>query len=71
MRGSRQPAVKHTSSETQTAFRSYARGRRSKLARLARTTLVKADQWARGDVVQGDVSEALEGAIKSLKAKKK
>jgi hypothetical protein len=71
MRGSRQPAVKQAASETQTAFRAYSRGRRTKLARLARTTLVKADQWARGDVVGGDVAEAIEGTLKAFKAKKK
>jgi hypothetical protein len=71
MRGSRQPAVRQTTTETQTAFRTFSRGRRSKLAKLAHTTLLKADQWARGDVVPGGVSEASEGAIVSLKAKKK
>jgi hypothetical protein len=71
MRGFQEPAVKHTSTESQDAFRAFRRGRRSKLAKLARTTLVKADQWARGDTVAGDVSAAIEAAIKSLKAKKK
>jgi len=71
MRGSQQPAVKHTSSEAQTAFRTYSRGRRTKLARAAGTTLVKADQWARGDAVPKDVSDAIEGALKAFKAKKK
>jgi hypothetical protein len=71
MRGSRQPAIKHTASETQAAFRTYSRGRRTKLARLARTTLVKADQWARGDVVSGEVAEAIEATLKAFKAKKK
>jgi hypothetical protein len=71
MRGSQQPAVRHISTETQSAFQTFSRGRRSKLAKLARTTLVKADQWARGDVVPDGVSEAIEGAIASFKAKKK
>jgi hypothetical protein len=63
--------VKHSSSDTQAAFRTFSRGRRSKLAKLAHTTLLKADQWARGDVVPGGVSEAIVGAMASLKAKKK
>jgi hypothetical protein len=71
MRGSRQPAVKHSSTETQNAFRTFSRGRRSKLAKLARTTLLKADQWARGDAVPDGVSEAIEVAMGSLKTKKK
>jgi hypothetical protein len=71
MRGSQKPAVKHTSSETQTAFRTYSRGRRTKLAKAAGMTLVKADQWARGDVVTKDLSDAIENALKAFKAKKK
>ncbi len=71
MRGSRQPAVKHIASETQIAFRTYSRGRRTKLARLASTTLVKADQWARGDQVGSDVNDAIESTLKTFKAKKK
>ena len=71
MRGSRQPAVRSICSESQNVFRAFSRGRRTKLAKLARTTLLKADQWARGDLVSGDIPQAIEGAIKSLKAKKK
>lgn len=71
MRGFLRPSIRPTPSEIQSAFRAYARGRRTKLAKLAQTTLVKADQWARGDAVSGDVSAALEDAVKSLKAKKK
>jgi hypothetical protein len=71
MRGSREPAVRHIASETQVAFRTFSRGRRTKLARLARTTLVKADQWARGEGVGGDVSEAIEATLKAFKSKKK
>jgi hypothetical protein len=58
-------------SDIQTAFRAYARGRRTKLAKLAQTTLVKADQWARGDAISSDIAVALENALKTLKAKKK
>ncbi len=71
MRGFLQPAIRPTPSDIQSAFRAYARGRRTKLAKLAQTTLVKADQWARGDAVPGEIAVALESAVKSLKAKKK
>jgi hypothetical protein len=71
MRGSQKPAVKHTASETQTAFRAFTRGRRTKLAKAAGTTLVKADQWARGDEVPKSVSEGIESALKAFKTKKK
>jgi hypothetical protein len=42
-----------------------------KLARAAQTTLVKADQWGRGDGAAPEVAAALEAALKSLSAKKK
>jgi hypothetical protein len=73
MRGSRQPAVRETATESQTAFRALSRHRRTKLARAAHTTLVKADQWARGDAAQPEISAALEGALHALheKGKKK
>ncbi len=69
MRGFLKPAVRPIPNETQTTFRAFARGRRSKLARLADTTLVKADQWARGDAVTADVSSALEAALAARKKK--
>jgi hypothetical protein len=71
MRGFLQPAVKSTPNESQTKFQSLSRARRSKLAKTANTTLVKADQWAHGRTVSSDVGEALEAALKSLGAKKK
>jgi len=71
MRGFLQPAVKQTATETQTAFTKLARGRRSKLAKVAQTTLVKADQWAHGGKVTADVAEALDRQVKALGAKKK
>ena len=71
MRGFLQPALKTTATDSQAAFKSLTRGRRSKLAETARTTLIKADQWARGAHVTSDVSEALEAALKALQAKKK
>jgi hypothetical protein len=71
MRGFLKPAVRTNATETQIAFRALPRGKRAKLAKLAHTSLVKADQWARGDGVASDVAHALEGALKTLKAKKK
>jgi hypothetical protein len=67
MRGFLKPGVRPVPTETQTTFQSFRRGRRYKIARLARTTLVKADQWARGDVVAPDVADALEAALKARK----
>ena len=67
MRGFLQPSLRTNPSETQSAFAALSRGRRTKLARTASTTLVKADQWARGDVVPADVSEALERAVAGRK----
>jgi hypothetical protein len=71
MRGFLSPSVKSLPSEAQKAFRALARGKRTKLARLAQTTLVKADQWARGDGVASEVATALEKALSSIKPKAK
>jgi len=73
MRGFLTPAVRTIPSESQSTFAGFTRGRRAKLAKAATTTLVKADQWGRGDVIPADVSEALEGSLKNRKgaAKKK
>jgi hypothetical protein len=71
MRGARRPSHRAQPTESQAQFRALSRGRRSKLAEAAKTTLVKADQWARGDAVAPEVASALEGALKSLPSKKK
>lgn len=71
MRGFLQPSVKNATTESQTTFRKLPRGRRSKLAKAAQTTLVKADQWARGGKATSDVAEALEAQLKALAKKKK
>ena len=71
MRGFLQPSVRPTTTETQSTFRKLSRGRRTKLAKAAQTTLVKADQWARGGGVTSDVAEALEAQLKQSGAKKK
>jgi hypothetical protein len=71
MRGFLQPAVKRAANDSQKAFAKLPRGKRSKVAKLAQTTLVKADQWARGDLLGVELAEALDRAFVSLKAKKK
>jgi hypothetical protein len=42
-----------------------------KLAKVANTTLIKADQWARGDASSSEIASALEGAFGQLRAKKR
>ncbi|MDB4993226.1 MAG: hypothetical protein JWM74_658 [Myxococcaceae bacterium] len=69
MRGFLQPAVKPVASESQQAFRTLSRARRNKVAKTAQTTLIKADQWARGDAITSELADALERALKDLKAK--
>jgi hypothetical protein len=71
MRGFLQSAITLVPSESQTAFRALSRSRRTKLAKVANTTLLKADQWARGDASSSEVAAALEGAFGQLKTKKK
>jgi len=71
MRGFLHSAVTHTPTESQTAFRALSRSRRTKLAKTANTTLVKADQWARGDASSAEVATALETAFGQHRAKKK
>jgi hypothetical protein len=71
MRGSRNPAVRFSTTEAQQAFRTLSRHRRTKLARSANTTLVKADQWGRGGAVTADVASALDAALRGLRAKHK
>ena len=71
MRGARQPSRKNQPTETQSKLRALPRGRRSKIAKAAQTTLVKVDQWARGDAVAPETAAAIEAALKAPKAKKK
>ena len=70
MRGFLSPAVKVTSTDNQKRFQTLSRGRRTQLAKSAKTTLLKADQWARGDVVSGDIAGALDQALAGLGKKK-
>ncbi|MFO0672460.1 MAG: hypothetical protein U0235_23100 [Polyangiaceae bacterium] len=71
MRGFLSSAVKAKTSDNQNAFRKLSRARRSKLAKAAQTTLVKADQWARGAGVAQEVADALERAFGAMGKKKK
>jgi hypothetical protein len=71
MRGFLASAVRHTPSETQVNFSGLSRSRRTKLAKAAHTTLVKADQWARGDASPKEIGAALEQGLASLQSKKK
>jgi hypothetical protein len=70
MRGFLSPAVRPLVSDTQRAFRELSRHRRTKLARAAQTTLVKADQWGRGDAVAPEIAKALEAGLKTFGKKK-
>jgi hypothetical protein len=69
MRGFQQPALRPMASEKQAAFRGLSRHRRTKLARAAHTTLVKADQWSRGGVVAPEVASLLERGLDALTGK--
>ncbi len=71
MRGFLSPSVSNTPSESQLAFSALSRGRRTKLAVAAQTTLIKADQWARAGATSSEIAEALETQLKALTAKKK
>lgn len=70
MRGFLSPSVKAHTTDNQKAFRALSRGRRAKIAKAAQTTLVKADQWARGDGAAQEIAEAIERALAGTKKKK-
>jgi hypothetical protein len=63
MRGSRQPAVRPLTNDAQKKTRALSRHRRTKIARAAHTTLVKVDQWSRGDGLPADLAGAIERAV--------
>ena len=71
MRGSRTPAVRPLTNETQQKAQTLSRHRRMKVARAAHTTLVKVDQWGRGDAVPAELATALEAATKQIGVKAK
>mgnify|MGYP001006549789 CR=1 FL=1 len=70
MRGYLQAALKMTQSDAQKEFAGLSRARRVKLASIAQTTLLKADQWGRGETVATDVASGLEKAVLGRKKKK-
>ena len=63
MRGSRQPAVRPITTDVQKRARTLSRHRRTKVARAAHTTLVKVDQWSRGDALPAELAGAIEKAV--------
>jgi DNA-binding transcriptional regulator YiaG len=63
MRGARIPAVRPLTNENQNKLRDLSRHRRSKIARAAHTTLVKVDQWGRGEALPGELGAAIEQAV--------
>ncbi|MGA7121524.1 MAG: hypothetical protein WBY94_15575 [Polyangiaceae bacterium] len=69
MRSFQRPAVRITTTDAQRTFRALSRHRRTKLARTAQTTLLKADQWSRGDATPPALASALDRALKTLTAK--
>jgi hypothetical protein len=69
MRGFQRPALRLIATDAQRAFGALSRHRRTKLARAAHTTLVKAHQWSRGDATPPEVASALERALLALQAK--
>ena len=71
MRGFLSPALRHIPNELQARFAGFSRGRRTKLAAAAQTTLIKADQWARGGSVDAPIADALSAAVTQPKPKKK
>ncbi len=71
MRGHLQPGRRLIPNEEQAAFAALARGRRTKLAKAAQTSLLKADQWARGEAVAAEVAVGLAKGLATLKAKAK
>ncbi len=71
MRGFLEHAKRPMPTEAQKRFATLSRGRRTKLATQAKTTLVKADQWARAGGAPEGVGEALEKALAALGQKKK
>ena len=63
MRGSRTPALRPLTTDLQNKLRALSRHRRGKVAHAAHTTLIKVDQWARGDGVATDLASAIERAV--------
>lgn len=66
MRGYQAPSKRPITNDSQKRFAALSRGRRAKLAKAAGTTLLKADQWARGAHVAADVAKACETQLDKL-----
>ncbi len=69
MRGFLRPSLRPEANEAQKQFAAFTRARRTKLAKAAQTNLLKADQWARGEVVPAEVGSALETGVAGVKKK--
>jgi hypothetical protein len=69
MRGHQRPAVRVVHSESQLAFQALSRHRRTKLAKAAHTTLVKADQWSHGGATESATASSLEAALQAFRSK--
>ncbi len=69
MRGHLQAGKRLIPNEEQSAFAALNRGRRTKLATAAKTTLIKADQWARGEAVTAEIAAELKKGLAALAAK--
>ena len=67
MRGSQAPGKRHSPSEMQARFATLSRGRRSKIAKASGTSLLKADQWARGGTLDAAIGTAIETHLDKLK----
>ena len=61
MRGFQTPAVRAHITDPQRAFQELSRHRRTKLARAAHTTLLKADQWGRGAGAPSEIGDRPRG----------
>jgi hypothetical protein len=68
MRGYQAPSLRNNPSELQSFFTTLSRARQNKLALAASTTLIKANQWARGEAVAAPVAQALSTAVKAHQA---
>ncbi len=71
MRGHTKPGKRRLTTDLQDAFFTFSRGRRGKLAKAAKTTLIKAHQWARGGVVSAELAKALDALVKAHVGKKR
>lgn len=71
MRGHTKPGKRRLTTDLQNAFFTFSRGRRAKLAKAAKTNLIKAHEWARGAIVSAELAKALEAQVKAHVGKKR